>query len=303
MGKLWDFLSGGNIKVSANALADLYFSTGGNYTVTFNAKCIDLTNQMHQAQNPETIAKVVHNEIMNLSELAVAELNAFAAPKGTPFHHTSEDFIQKIASHLRERNIPEQHISGDNTNLTAVQEISDNSPNENKTPNEEKIKKLSISDNFDKSLIEAAANNHLIGFYGRRYEELKINPIRAEAQFLNLYQNEYDWLTNLGGWIEDTQFYNAVHGKNATEKIFASRKSVLNKTSLDGVGSLLAFYVGATTEGVFIQNGIWDIISGKEPDSEDTIAFLELVKVHDQSDLWTQVKKRLLDEWVRWDGL
>lgn len=57
------------------------------------------------------------NRIRNYCDLAAAQLNALAAPPGTPMLHTIFDFNESIGRHLRAQGIPEKFISGDNAEL------------------------------------------------------------------------------------------------------------------------------------------------------------------------------------------
>lgn len=79
------------------------------------AKCIALLQSSHKANNIDQLSLTIHAQAFgNLTDLVITELNGSAAPQGTPWEHTFQDFHAKVARYLRAQNIPEQYITGDN---------------------------------------------------------------------------------------------------------------------------------------------------------------------------------------------
>lgn len=54
-----------------------------------------------------------YHKLKNYVDLAILELNIFAAPS----HTTYEQFSNKIAKYLKDRDIPDIYIFGDNSSL------------------------------------------------------------------------------------------------------------------------------------------------------------------------------------------
>lgn len=117
MSRLTDFLTGGNGKVAAGRLADLHSMFNGDYERIYAQVFLELSNT--RVNNKSYLLKFATNSIRNYSELGAIQLNAVAAPLGTPIDDTISQFYNTIAKHLRARWVPEQLISGDNTSLTA----------------------------------------------------------------------------------------------------------------------------------------------------------------------------------------
>jgi hypothetical protein len=344
MAKLWDFLTGGNIKVAANAVADLYASSNGDYLKTFEYKCLSLMGQMSQARNDTLGYLLSINGIRNLSELVVAELNTFAAPAGTPFEHTKEDFLGKVQSVLRVRGIPEKYVSGDNTHLTAVNEPEQSeaprkAPNVDRADNQKKLSQKTLPEQgtligsssaefihvppssptsepesdverliskYGRDLLIGAADTITIGSLSQKFSHLSINPTRAEAQFIDIYQDDQDWLLSLGGW----HGFKSIHEKMEELKlnkgesdIFAAGKKHVRESAKNGVGGMLAFYVGAATESAFIRTGIYSLVSFEHPESAESKAFLSFISSHQNGDFWNEVHAKLTKKWISWNGL
>lgn len=111
MGIFFNFLSGGNVKVASYRLADKFFEEGGDYRRTFIRYSLGMVGQMGSAKNPGFIYPLMNNLITNFTMLVVLDLWANAAPSNTPLQNTVDDFAQKVANHLYQRNIPEHYIS------------------------------------------------------------------------------------------------------------------------------------------------------------------------------------------------
>lgn len=118
MGKFLDFITGGNAKVMANHIANMHRDSGGNYEAVVAAVLIDIGR--NNPKNSEFFNYFAGNSIRNYSILGAVQLNALAAPRGTPMFQTILQFESTMAQHLRARGIPETFVSGDNRNLTEV---------------------------------------------------------------------------------------------------------------------------------------------------------------------------------------
>lgn len=116
MGRFIDFLTGGNAKVMANHLADMHRDSGGRYPAVVMAVFADICQQ--GPKNDGFFNYFLGNQIRNYCDLAAAQLNALAAPPGTPILRTMADFEEALTRHLRARGIPENLVSGDNTAQT-----------------------------------------------------------------------------------------------------------------------------------------------------------------------------------------
>lgn len=116
MARFIDFLTGGNAKVMANHLADMHRDCGGDYPAVVMAVFADICQQ--KPKNNGFFNYFLSNQIRNYCDLAAAQLNALAAPPGTPLLQTMMDFEDALTKHLRARGIPENLISGNNTSLT-----------------------------------------------------------------------------------------------------------------------------------------------------------------------------------------
>jgi hypothetical protein len=116
MGTLINYITGGNEKVSAYRLADLHHASGGDYRAVVSTIFFSICQQ--RPKNSGFVDYFRGNGISNYCDLAGAQLNALAAPRGTPLLLTIMQCRDELAKHLRARGIPEQFISGDNTALT-----------------------------------------------------------------------------------------------------------------------------------------------------------------------------------------
>lgn len=116
MSKFTDFLTGGNTKVAANDLASLHYNFNGEYPLVVMAVFVDICQR--RPNNNEFFKYFLGNRIHNYCDLAAIQLNALAAPPGTPISHTIMDFEAGLAKYLRLRKIPEGLITGNNTTLT-----------------------------------------------------------------------------------------------------------------------------------------------------------------------------------------
>lgn len=122
MGKIFDYLSGGNAKVAANSLVEYHNKANGNYFNTYSLKFIYLYQNLQMTpslfNNTGFLAYFDHNEIKNYTDLVAIELNSLAAPSGTPITFTIFDFQKEIEGLLLKKKIPPQLVSGDNRSLT-----------------------------------------------------------------------------------------------------------------------------------------------------------------------------------------
>ena len=114
MGKLLDYLTGGNAKVCANAIADRYFAKGDYWETVWSYR--------NDAMLRGRMARLVqHGDLLqgwampNLTVLCAVDLNVFAGPENTSLRETLS-FIQKdVEKHLRKRGVPEAFVTGDNS--------------------------------------------------------------------------------------------------------------------------------------------------------------------------------------------
>ena len=115
MGRFFNFISGGNAKVMANHLADMHRDSRGDYPAVVMAVFVDICQQR---PNNGFVNYFRGNGIRNYCDLAAAQMNALAAPPGTPMLQTLMQFEGVLSKHLRARGMPEYLVSGDNTALT-----------------------------------------------------------------------------------------------------------------------------------------------------------------------------------------
>ena len=113
MGKFWDFMTGGNPKVCANAIADRYYAKGDYWETVWSYR--------NEAMMRGRMARLAqHGDLLqgwamqNLTVLCAVDLNVFAGPENTSLAQTIS-FVQKdVEKQLRARGIPEKYISGNN---------------------------------------------------------------------------------------------------------------------------------------------------------------------------------------------
>lgn len=115
MGRYIDPSGGDKARVTARQLACLHRNLGGDYESVVMAVMAGIC-QRNPASN-DFYDYFLDNRIRNYCDLAAAQLNALAAPPGTPMLHTIFDFNESIGRHLRAQGIPEKFISGDNAEL------------------------------------------------------------------------------------------------------------------------------------------------------------------------------------------
>ena len=140
------FLTGGNIKVVANRIADNFLDASRNYPLAYNKITMDMAANARNSKNSHYIQLVIDNKIKNFGELACLFLNTFIAPKNTPFRHTTGDFEEEVQRYLKNKGVPEKYISGDNTHLT--------DQNINFFPDLSKDEALIGAENIKKKLME-----------------------------------------------------------------------------------------------------------------------------------------------------
>ena len=115
------YLSGGNIKVAAVSIADLHFYCKGSYLDAFTIRMESLIGQSLAKKNAKTeILQVMvqKNLFQNYVDLAVLDLSIGAAPDYVLYYETHDDFSGDIARYLKQKNIPNQYITEDNTQAT-----------------------------------------------------------------------------------------------------------------------------------------------------------------------------------------
>ena len=113
-GEVLDFLTGGNAKVCANVIADRYFAKGDYWETVWSYRD-------HSMMRGQITRLLQHVDLLqgwampNLTVLCAVELNVFAGPENTSLTQTLS-FVQKdVEKQLRARGIPENYISGDNS--------------------------------------------------------------------------------------------------------------------------------------------------------------------------------------------
>lgn len=116
MARFFDFLSGGNTKVVANMIGDAHHRFGGDYASVFRLTFLALCKI--RVRNPGFVDQFLNNRIPNYASLGAVQLNAGAAPEGTPIGASIITMVPEIIPHLRARNLPEQFITGNNLLLT-----------------------------------------------------------------------------------------------------------------------------------------------------------------------------------------
>src|SRR3546814_12493821 len=110
MGRFLNFLTGGNPKVAAYALADLHYKLAEDYEAVFAAVFIDLCQR--KCNNDQFVSLYLENVIHNYSELGAVQLNALAAPRGFPIYDTISDFRRSLTKHLLARHLSQTLFTG-----------------------------------------------------------------------------------------------------------------------------------------------------------------------------------------------
>lgn len=114
MGKFLDFITGGNPKVCANMIADRYFEKGDYWQTVWSYRD-------EAVMRGRTMRLLQYNDLLqgwkmpNLTVLCAIDLNVYAGPSNTSLVETLSFVKGDIEKHLRKRGIPEQFISGDNS--------------------------------------------------------------------------------------------------------------------------------------------------------------------------------------------
>ena len=122
MGYLWDYLTGGNVKVAASSLASLHFYCQSNYLNTYIMRLTSLMQVILPKRNKktfETINIVSNNNISNYIELVTLDLYINSAPEYTSFYETFNSFNKEIEKYLIKNGIERSYISGDNRYITS----------------------------------------------------------------------------------------------------------------------------------------------------------------------------------------
>jgi len=121
MGYFFDYLTGGNPKVAAGSIYNVHNLTGGNFAESFMIRWNSLVGVLVNAPilpKTATLAKrVLNKELKNYTDLALFSLSMEAAPKNISYYETERVFRHKIEKYLRQKNIPEFYITGDNRSL------------------------------------------------------------------------------------------------------------------------------------------------------------------------------------------
>ncbi|MCM0032774.1 hypothetical protein [Sandarakinorhabdus limnophila] len=113
MVRLFDFLTGGNIKIAALKVKDRYKANNYSYRKAFEELNFEAFSNIMRSKNPSSANLIGTYHIKNFTYLVALDLNLYAAPRGTSYWQTLEDFSDKIQYYLRQSGVPEIWISGD----------------------------------------------------------------------------------------------------------------------------------------------------------------------------------------------
>ena len=112
MASILDFLTGGNVKVASAKVIDRYIKCGSSYRQAFEKLTLEAIENMHNTKNMHSAKLIGSHHAKNFTELVVLDLNLYAAPRGTPYQQTLNDFSSDIKKYLRRKGVPEVWISG-----------------------------------------------------------------------------------------------------------------------------------------------------------------------------------------------
>lgn len=130
MGILSFLFGGGNIRIAAESIYNLYRDTGFNYLETFKIRFHSLFIQLSQKIDKyglpyyyDVYQLFMLNNIRNLAKFALLDLNINAAPYKTTYYQTQQSFAREILSYLapsiEKYGLNSQHFVGNNNNMTA----------------------------------------------------------------------------------------------------------------------------------------------------------------------------------------
>lgn len=130
MGILSFIFGGGNIRIAAESIYNLYRDTGFNYEKTFwirfQSLYIELIEKakINGYQYYDDVYQIlVNNDIRNLVNFALIDLNINAAPTKTTIFETQQSFSKEIIGYLvpsiTKYNLNKEHFIGNNNHLTS----------------------------------------------------------------------------------------------------------------------------------------------------------------------------------------
>lgn len=123
---LFDFISGGNCKISSKSTIDIfndgvsrYTSLDQAYRYTYIFRSNTIVKHLRSERDGYAAVLFQQGKILNCTYITAANLNTGAAPRGVYFQQTYQNFHKKISQHLRVGGMPEKYISGNNVELIA----------------------------------------------------------------------------------------------------------------------------------------------------------------------------------------
>jgi hypothetical protein len=121
-----DYFTGGNTKVASRSTSDIYKEGlslyGGNdeaYRYTFIFRYNTIVKYAKSMREYRVIDLFKSNEIINCTDITIANLTALTPLESLQYYDTHNDFGKKVEKHLRDFDVPEKFISLNNTNLTS----------------------------------------------------------------------------------------------------------------------------------------------------------------------------------------
>lgn len=115
MGKIFDFLTGGNPKVCANMIANRFFAKGDYWETVWSYRDDTMMRGGRTMRFIDYADLLQGWKMPNLTVLCAIDLNVFAGPKNTTLSETLSMVGKDVEKHLRNRGIPEKYITGNNS--------------------------------------------------------------------------------------------------------------------------------------------------------------------------------------------
>ena len=114
MGVFLDYLTGGNGKVTANLVADIFFKINDYWKTIYIFRELMIKKGKNERLNDFSDLLYGH-KMNNLTVLCAIDLNVFAGPPNTSLHDTMSWVYKDVEKQLRKRGVPEIYITGDNS--------------------------------------------------------------------------------------------------------------------------------------------------------------------------------------------
>jgi hypothetical protein len=121
MSILFDYITGGNIKVAAHRVVDSNNLHNGIYQDVYLDKLLSMMHKALMIRAPKFLDLtdlIMIDYVENYVDIAVLDLFMFAAPASWPVNYVHEDFSKEIEGYLVKKISNYNYIAGNNRNLS-----------------------------------------------------------------------------------------------------------------------------------------------------------------------------------------